>query len=153
MTTQRRAFLHSVAAACLAAFCVSVQAGPDLLQPDEAFRVSARRVEPRVVELEYIIAPGYHLYRDRFSFKTDNPAVTVAGVELPPPQEKFDKAMGQSMRYYTERVAVRVRLAGGNQTVKLVATAQGCAAIVGVCYAPITKAFSVPAMAMGGKQG
>ena len=55
------------------------------------------------------------------------------------------------MRYYTERVAVRVRLAGGNQAVKLVATAQGCAAIVGVCYAPITKAFSVPAM--GGRQG
>ncbi|HEY1044013.1 MAG TPA: protein-disulfide reductase DsbD N-terminal domain-containing protein [Telluria sp.] len=151
MKTQRRAFLHSVAAACLAAFCVSVQAEPDLLQPDEAFRVSARRVDARVVELEYIIAPGYHLYRDRFSFKTDNPAVTVAGVELPPPLEKFDKAMGQNMRYYTERVAVRVRLAGANQTVKLLATAQGCAAIVGVCYAPITKAFSVPAM--GGKQG
>ncbi len=77
--------------------------------------------------------------------------MTVAGVELPPPLEKFDKAMGQNMRYYTERVAVRVRLAGGNQAVKLVATAQGCAAIVGVCYAPITKAFSVPAM--GGRQG
>lgn len=105
MKTQRRAFLHSVAAACLAAFCVSVQAEPDLLQPDEAFRVSARRVDARVVELEYIIAPGYHLYRDRFIFKTDNPAVTVAGVELPPPLEKFDKAMGQNMRYYTERVA------------------------------------------------
>ena len=45
MKTQRRAFLHSVAAACLAAFCVSVQAEPDLLQPDEAFRVSARRVD------------------------------------------------------------------------------------------------------------
>lgn len=55
----------------------------------------------------------------------------VAGVELPPSLEKFDKAMGQNMRYYTERVAVRVRLAGANQTVKLVATAQGCAAIVG----------------------
>ena len=104
-----------------------------------------------MVELEYIIAPGYHLYRDRFSFKTDNPAVTVAGVELPPPLEKFDKAMGKNMRYYTERVVVRVRLAGAIQTVKLVATAQGCAAIVGVCYAPITKAFSVPTM--GGKQG
>lgn len=150
MKTRRRAFLHSVTAACLAAFCVSVQSEPDLLQPDEAFRVSARLVDAQVVELEYIIAPGYHLYRDRFSFKTDNPAVTVAGVELPPPLEKFDKAMGQNMRYYTERVAVRVRLAGANQTVKLVATAQGCAAIVGVCYAPITKAFSVPGM--GGKQ-
>lgn len=151
MNTQRRAFLHAVAAACMAAFCVSVYAEPELLQPDDAFRASARRVEARVVELEYIIAPGYHLYRDRFSFKTDNPAVTVAGVELPPPQEKFDKVMGQTMRYYTERVAVRVRLAGANQTVKLVATVQGCAAIVGVCYAPLTKAFSVPAM--GGKQG
>lgn len=58
MKTQRRAFIHSVAAACLAAFCVSVQAEPDLLQPDEAFRVSARRVDARVVELEYIIAPA-----------------------------------------------------------------------------------------------
>ena len=151
MKNQRRAFLNSVAAACLAPFCVSVQAEPVLLQPDEAFRVSARRLAARVVELEYIIAPGYHLYRDRFGFKTDNPVVSVVGVELPPPQEKFDKAMGQNMRYYTERVTVRVRLAGGNQSTKLVVTAQGCAAVVGVCYAPITRAFSVPAM--GGKQG
>lgn len=151
MKTQRRGFLHSVVAAYLAVFCVSVQADPDLLQPDEAFRISARRVEARVLEVEYIIAPGYHLYRDRFSFITDNSAVTVAGFELPPPQEKFDNALGQNMHYYTKRVVVRVRLAGANQTVKLIATAQGCAAIVGVCYAPITKAFSVPAM--GGKLG
>lgn len=151
MKTQRRAFLHSVVAACMAAFCVSVQAEQDLLQPDEAFRVSARRVEPRVVELEYIIAPGYHLYRDRFSFKTDTAAVTVAGIDLPPPLEKFDKAMGKNMRYYTERVTVRVRLSVANQAAKLVATAQGCAAVIGVCYAPITKAFNVPAF--GGKQG
>lgn len=151
MKTQRRAFLHSVVAACMAAFCVSVQAEQDLLQPDDAFRVSARRVEPRVVELEYIIAPGYHLYRDRFRFKTDTPAVTVAGVDLPPPLEKFDKAMGQHMRYYTERVTVRVRLSVANQAAKLVATAQGCAAVIGVCYAPITKAFNLPAF--GGKQG
>lgn len=144
MQRQRRALLHSVTAACLAAFCVPVLAEPDLLQPDEAFRVSARRVEARVVEIDYVIAPGYHLYRDRFSFKTDNPAVSVAGIELPPPLEKFDKAMGQTMRYYTDRLTVRVRLAGANQTAKLVATAQGCAAVFGVCYPPMTKAFNVP---------
>nr|WP_228840939.1 type-F conjugative transfer system secretin TraK [Pseudomonas aeruginosa] len=40
----------------MAAFCVSVQAEPDLLQPDEAFRVSARRVDARVVELEYTVS-------------------------------------------------------------------------------------------------
>jgi thiol:disulfide interchange protein DsbD len=149
MTAQRREIMHSVAAACLAAFCVSVQAEADLLQPDDAFRISARRVDVRVMELEYIIAPGYHLYRDRFSFKTDSPAVTVASVDLPPPLEKFDKAIGQNMRYYTDRVVVRVRLAGANRAVKLVAAAQGCASVLGVCYAPIIKAFSVPEM--GGK--
>lgn len=144
MKQPRRVFLHAVAAASMAAFCVFAQAEPDLLPPDEAFQVSARRVEPRVVEIDYIIAPGYHLYRDRFRFKTDNPAVTVAGVDLPPAQEKFDKAIGQAMHYYTGRVTVRVRLSGANQAAKLVATAQGCATIVGVCYPPITKAFSVP---------
>jgi len=40
-------------------------------------------VGARVVELEYIIAPRYHLYRERFIFITDNQAVTVAGLELP----------------------------------------------------------------------
>lgn len=151
MKEQRRVFLATVTAACMAAFCVSARADQDLLQPDEAFRVSARRVEARVVELDYNIAPGYHLYRDRFSFKLDNPAVTVARIELPPPLEKFDKAMGQNMRYYTERVTVRVHLAGANQAAKLVATMQGCAAIIGVCYVPITKAFNVPAFE--GKRG
>jgi thiol:disulfide interchange protein DsbD len=144
MNIQRRAFLNSVAAASLAAFCVSAKSDPSLLQPDDAFRVTALRAEGRVVVLEYTIAPGYHLYRDRFSFRTDSPAVTVAGVELPPPQEKFDKAMGQTMRYYSGKLAVRVRLAGANESVKLVVTAQGCADVLGVCFAPITKAFRVP---------
>lgn len=151
MNSQRRLFLHSVVAASLAAFCVSAYAEPDLLQPDEAFRVAARRIDPRTVELQYTIAPGYHLYRDRFRFKTDNPATVVVGVELPPSLEKFDKGIGQKMRFYTDRVAIRVRLSGANTSVKLLATSQGCAALFGVCYAPMTKAFAVPSE--GGNQG
>lgn len=144
MKNQKRRFCVSVLAACLAAFSVHVQAEPDLLPPDEAFRVAARQVEPRVVEIDYIIAPGYHLYRDRFSFAADNSAVKITSIDLPPSLVKFDKAMGQNMQYYTERLTVRVRLSGANVPVKLVTKAQGCAE-VGVCYPPITKAFSVPA--------
>jgi thiol:disulfide interchange protein DsbD len=41
-----------------------------LLPPEEAFRASARQVAPGVVEIAYTIAPGYYLYRERFSFST-----------------------------------------------------------------------------------
>lgn len=144
MNARRRTWLRSATAWLLAAYG-SARAQPDLLQPDEAFRVSARWVEAGVVEFQYRIAPGYHLYRDRFSFRTDSAAVSVAAIELPPALERFDPALGQKTRYYTNRVSVRIRLSGTSQTVRLTATAQGCAAELGVCYPPVIRTFDLPA--------
>jgi thiol:disulfide interchange protein len=148
MNARRRTWLRSATAWLLAAYG-SVQAQPDLLQPDEAFRVSARWVEAGVVEFQYRIALGYHLYRDRFSFRTDSDAVSVAAIELPPALEHFDPALGQKMRYYADRVIVRVRLSSSIRTVKLTATAQGCAAELGVCYPPLVRVFELPASGAG----
>jgi thiol:disulfide interchange protein len=144
MNFRRRTWLVTVGIP-IAQLCGRAQARADLLQPDEAFRISARRIAPDVVELEYLIAPGYHLYRDRFTFSTGHPAVTVAAVELPPALERFDPAMGQPMRYYRDRLTVRVRLSGASQAVRLTASAQGCAADLGVCYPPIVRSFELPA--------
>ena len=149
MNARRRFWLGAVAFP-FALLCNRVQAQADLLQLDEAFRVSARWVEPGVVELHYLIAPGYHLYRDRFSFRTDQGSASVAAIELPPALERFDPAMGQQMRYYADHVTVRVRLAGGHRAVKLTATAQGCAAELGVCYPPLVRVFELPAS--GGRE-
>lgn len=144
MSLRRRSWLGA-AAVPLALLCGWVQAQADLLQPDEAFRVSALLVGPGVLELQYRIAPGYHLYRDRFSFKADPASVAIAAIDWPPALERFDPAMGQKMRYYADRVTVRIRLADGHRPVKLTATAQGCAAELGVCYPPVIRAFEVPA--------
>ena len=149
MSLRRRSWLGA-AAVPLALLCGGVQAQADLLQPDEAFRISARWVEPGVVELHYLIAPGYHLYRDRFSFKVDPVSVAIAAIDWPPALERFDPAMGQKMRYYADHVTVRVRLAGGHRAVKLTATAQGCAAELGVCYPPLVRVFELPAS--GGRE-
>ena len=138
-------FWLGAAAVPLALFYGRTQAQADLLQLDEAFRVSARWVEPGVVELHYLIAPGYHLYRDRFSFRTDKGSVSVAVIDLPPALERFDPAMGQKMRYYADHVTVRVRLADGHRAVKLTTTAQGCAADLGVCYPPLVRVFELSA--------
>jgi thiol:disulfide interchange protein len=144
----RRTWLRSASAWILAA-CGSARAQADLLQPDEAFRVSARWVEPGVVEFQYLIAPGYHLYRDRFSFRTDPASVSVAAIDLPPALERFDPALGQKTRYYADRVIVRVRLSEAHRTVRLTATAQGCAAELGVCYPPLVRVFELPASGAG----
>ncbi len=144
MSLRRRSWLGA-AAVPLALLYGRVQAQADLLQLEEAFRVSARCVEPGVVEVHYLIAPGYHLYRDRFSFKADPASVAIAAIDWPPALERFDPAMGQKMRYYADRVSVRIRLADGHRAVKLTTIAQGCAAELGVCYPPVIRAFEVPA--------
>lgn len=148
MNLRRRTWLRS-AVIPLGLLCGRLQAQTDLLQPDQAFRVSARWAEPGVVEFQYLIAPGYHLYRDRFSFRTDPASVSVAAIDLPPALERFDPALGQKTRYYADRVIVRVRLSEAHRTVRLTATAQGCAAELGVCYPPLVRVFELPASGAG----
>lgn len=148
MNACRRTWLRSATAWILAAYG-SVQAQTDLLQPDQAFRVSVRWGEPGMVEFQYLIAPGYHLYRDRFSFRTDPASVSVAVIDLPPALERFDPALGQKTHYYADRVIVRVRLSEAHRTVRLTATAQGCAAELGVCYPPLVRVFELPASGAG----
>lgn len=42
----------------------------DLLDPEKAFRISARALDERTVEVEFKIA--YYMYPDRFSFATES---------------------------------------------------------------------------------
>ncbi|HEX6004007.1 MAG TPA: protein-disulfide reductase DsbD domain-containing protein, partial [Burkholderiales bacterium] len=41
-------------------------AEPQLLEPEQAFRFSARIAAPDALEVRYEIAPGYYMYRDKF---------------------------------------------------------------------------------------
>ncbi|HEX2333393.1 MAG TPA: protein-disulfide reductase DsbD domain-containing protein, partial [Burkholderiales bacterium] len=47
----------------------------ELLEPEKAFRFSARALEG-AVEVQFAIADGYYMYRDKFRFAAaGNPAV------------------------------------------------------------------------------
>ena len=48
----------------------------DLLEPEKAFRMSARALDARTVEVSFAIAEGYYMYRERFRFAAD-PAPTA----------------------------------------------------------------------------
>jgi thiol:disulfide interchange protein DsbD len=135
-----------LAAACLAGAAVAAPATSDEpLEPDQAFRPSARLVANDAVpgpgrhgiDVEYLIAPGYYLYRSRLKFELSPPAVLLGTPELPRGIEVDDPFLGKSA-IFRERVTIHLPFAvsvakPGRYKVKI--TAQGCAEDR-ICYSP-----------------
>ena len=67
----------------------------DFLEPDQAFQLKGELVDAHTVRLTWAIAKGYHLYRDRLSFKS---AGTEAGAPtLPAGLREFDTNFNKEM--------------------------------------------------------
>lgn len=108
----------------------------ELLDPQDAFRLSAVAFDARSAQVEFRIAEGYYLYRDRFRFETADGKL-IAEAELPQGKPKQDPFFGLS-EIYRERVRIRVPLDGADlarERVRLKVVSQGCSD-AGVCYIP-----------------
>jgi thiol:disulfide interchange protein DsbD len=113
----------------------AVAGAEELLRPEQAFRFSARVLDPQTLAVRYDIAPGYYMYREKFRFEA--PPVQLGAAELPPGKLKDDEIFGK-VETYRERVEIKlplIALGSLPATVTLKATSQGCADI-GVCYPP-----------------
>jgi len=127
-----------IAAAAL--FASALPAGAinpgELLDPQDAFRLTVKGVDGHSAEVEFRIAPGYYLYRDRFHFETES-GKTIADAVLPSGKVKQDAFFGRT-ETYRDHVRITVPLTSvdiGKKRVRLKVTSQGCAD-VGVCYIP-----------------
>jgi thiol:disulfide interchange protein DsbD len=104
----------------------------DLLEPEQAFRFSARAVEAGAVEVRFAIADGYYLYRDRLRFSAER--ARLGQPELPAAIPHKDEFFGE-MPIYRGGVNIRVPVqADGRFELKVIS--QGCAD-AGVCYVPM----------------
>ncbi|MEK7206781.1 MAG: protein-disulfide reductase DsbD [Pseudomonadota bacterium] len=125
----------------------AVQTGDDLLEADQAFRLSTRVVNPSTLEASWKIAPGYYLYRDKFKFEVLDGAVVLNDPVLPAGKKKQDPLFGL-VETYTKSVKVSLpfKRTDSAPTTRLRITAQGCNEPVGVCYPPIVKEvnFTLP---------
>ena len=117
--------------------------GDGLLEPEKAFRISARALDERNVEVEFRIAEGYYMYRDRFSFATES-GRRLADIEIPRGELKEDQFFGKTETF---RHLVRMRVpvsaedaARGTMTLRVIS--QGCSD-KGVCYVPLEQSVSV----------
>jgi thiol:disulfide interchange protein DsbD len=118
----------------LAAPLAQTASAEQLLEPEKAFRFSARALGGDALEVKFAIADGYYMYRDRFKFAAGSARLGVP--ELPPGERKQDQFFGDTETYRKE-VRIRVPVApGAPDPLELVVTSQGCAD-VGVCYVPM----------------
>ncbi|WP_224786288.1 protein-disulfide reductase DsbD [Pandoraea fibrosis] len=126
------------------------QAADDFLDPDVAFKVS-KTEQPGAVLLHFEVAKGYYLYRERFAFAADNPAVTLGTPVFPTGEVKHDETFGKDMEVYHEPIDVRIPVSQANGPFTLNVTMQGCAD-KGLCYPPMDKPLKISA-AVGGAAG
>ncbi|HEY5896836.1 MAG TPA: protein-disulfide reductase DsbD domain-containing protein, partial [Burkholderiales bacterium] len=115
--------------------------GQDLLEPEKAFRFSARTLDANAVEVQFAIAQGYYLYRERFRFSAEgNPAVRLGQAELPRGIAHKDEFFG-AVETYRGQVAIRIPVEGAGR-LDLKVISQGCAD-AGVCYVPMESKASL----------
>jgi thiol:disulfide interchange protein DsbD len=138
MLTTRSQRRRVTLAACLLVLAILIPAhaaDPELLEPEQAFRFTARLVSPRLIEVQYRVADGYYLYKSRLDFRLDTSAARLGPPEMPTGTWHEDEFFGRSEIYRGE-VAIRLPLLDdAPRVLVLVAVAQGCADI-GVCYLP-----------------
>ena len=119
---------------------------PQLLPPDEAFKVAASMPDARTIQLDYAPTANTYLYRDKLAFVVKSPAdVKVTRADTPKGDVKDDPSFGRTEVYhrnFSARLALSRPLANDEKLV-LAATWQGCNEAVGVCYPPIKRDFSL----------
>lgn len=135
----------------VAAIGSSSIAGDKLLKPEEAFKSSIKVIKSGVYEINYSIADGYQLYKDKFKVLVGTVGDNSVLISLPDhdTHERYEQSLDKNVKYYKNNVIIRIEVPKNfSDTADVQIQAQGCEATKGVCYPPFTvnisKASSSP---------
>src|SRR5450830_107550 len=107
-------------------------ADDEFLDPELAFKFSARMQDPSTVAVTYQIADGYYMYREHFKFQAVGGK--LGAPVYPAGKVKFDETFQKTVETYRHSVTITIPVeAAGAFTLKV--TGQGCSD-KGLCYAP-----------------
>ena len=140
-------WLRLAAATWLLCGAWHAHAADEFLDPEVAFKLQARALDERTVELRYTVAPGYYLYREQFKFAADG---AVLGTPVfPVGKVKFDETFQKDVETHRDTVVIRLPIAQAVGAFKLTVTNQGCAD-KGLCYPPQDRMLDVRLAGFGG---
>ncbi len=116
----------------------------EFLHPDEAFQFTHVLEANGTLRLNWDIADGYYLYRDKFGAESDATDLVVGELERPPGIMKDDPDFGHVAIYKNvARLSVPIVVSAGTPaSAPLQISYQGCAED-GICYPPIKKSVEV----------
>lgn len=109
----------------------------ELLPVEQAFAVSAEAPKAESVQLNWQVAEGYYLYRDKLKFVSNTDGIRLGLPVLPAGKVKHDEFFGDVETYRgTIRITLPItRAKDAPDTLALQVASQGCADR-GVCYPP-----------------
>jgi thiol:disulfide interchange protein DsbD len=119
-----------------AAIPLHALAAEEPLEPEQAFRFSARAVDAKTVEARWQITNAYYMYREKFRFAVE-PATVKLGTPVFPKGEVHDDENFGKVETYRKEVKILLPVEGANpgDTLTLKVSSQGCWD-KGVCYPP-----------------
>lgn len=136
---------------------LGVARAQDFMPVDQAFQVQARVTQPGQVAIDFKVAKGTYLYRERIEARLDGAPPMPLTVLTPEGERKHDPTFDKVMEVYHHDVAASVALpaqaaTGGavDQTAPptLAVVYQGCAD-AGLCYPPQTRHWQLTRDAQG----
>ena len=121
----------------------SLDQQPAFLPVEEAYQASIDVLDNSLL-VDWRIAEGYYLYRERFEVVASRDGQAIAAeLEFSPGKVKDDPYFGRTEVYY-HGASIRIGELGDPEGLKLKLTSQGCAD-AGLCYPPRTQYFSADA--------
>jgi thioredoxin:protein disulfide reductase len=124
-------------------------AADEYLQPEEAFKFSAKMADAKTIEVTYNIADGYYMYRERFHFKADG--AKLGGAVFPQGKVKFDDTFKKNVETYRHSVTIKMPV-DASSPFTFTSTGQGCAD-KGLCYPPMDSEIKLGQTAGKGLRG
>jgi thioredoxin:protein disulfide reductase len=114
----------------------------EFLDPEVAYVLTAQALSTNNIQLNWRIADGYYLYKNRIKLEPANPAQPIGAIVLPKGLAHTDEYFGEQEIYKQSLDATFAVPPSTAKTVDVKVTYQGCAE-AGLCYPPITKTLSV----------
>ena len=117
----------------------------DILDVDDAFKVSYDS-QPGQFVVNWVIADGHYLYRDKMQVTTSAPGVITKPLQMPTGEAKEDPIFNKTLHvfhHFTGATLPYHYSNDGDKDVTFKVKYQGCSEISGICYPPQTRKFTV----------